>query len=351
MADQSQKTEQATPRRMEKARREGQFPEAKELVGAAQFLVFLSMLSLWGGRWLSDMRGLTRELLLRGFHGEATAAGMASIQMSIFRRAVLPLLAAGGALVLVSVAIRLATTRFGFSLNKLAPDLKRLSPAAKIKGLPRQNIPAALQAIVLLPVFFGAVYAVASDNLVLFLKLPLNHVEAGAHAVAASISDLMWKAGGAFVALGLVDMARQRLRYRKDMRMSRQEIRDEHKELEGNPQYKARIRRLGRELLRRRMMQEVPTATAVIVNPTHFAVALRYQFESMAAPVVVAKGKNYLALRIRQRAVENLVPIIENPPLAQALYKSAEVGQEIPVHLYRAVAEILAYIYRLTNRK
>jgi flagellar biosynthetic protein FlhB len=131
--------------------------------------------------------------------------------------------------------------------------------------------------------------------------------------------------------------------------MSKQDIKEEMKDLEGNPQMKARIRRLMRERLRRQMMKEVPKATAVVVNPTHFAVAIRYQVESMAAPVVVAKGKNYLALRIRQKAVEHQVPIIENPPLAQALYRSVEVGQEIPPHLYRAVAEILAYIYKLMN--
>jgi flagellar biosynthetic protein FlhB len=133
--------------------------------------------------------------------------------------------------------------------------------------------------------------------------------------------------------------------------MSKQEIREEMKEAEGNPQMKGRIRRLQRERMRRQMMKEVATATAVVVNPTHFAVAIRYQMESMAAPRVVAKGKNYLAQRIRQRAVENQVPIVENPPLAQALYKSVDIGQDIPPHLYRAVAEILAYIFKLMNGK
>jgi flagellar biosynthetic protein FlhB len=112
---------------------------------------------------------------------------------------------------------------------------------------------------------------------------------------------------------------------------------------------KARIRRIRRDLLRHQMMKEVPKATAVIVNPTHYAVALRYSMDSMATPVVVAKGKNYLALRIRQRAMEHQVPIIENPPLARALYGSVDVGQEIPANLYRAVAEILAYVYKLMN--
>jgi flagellar biosynthetic protein FlhB len=112
---------------------------------------------------------------------------------------------------------------------------------------------------------------------------------------------------------------------------------------------KAKIRRLQRDRARRQMMKEVPTATAVVVNPTHYAVAIRYEMDSMAAPRVVAKGKNYLALRIRQKAIDHQVPLIENPPLAQALYKSVEVGQEIPPHLYRAVAEILAYIFKLMN--
>ena len=121
------------------------------------------------------------------------------------------------------------------------------------------------------------------------------------------------------------------------------------KEMEGNPQMKARIRRLQRDRARKQMMKEIPTATAVIVNPTHYAIAIRYQMESMVAPLVVAKGKNYLAARIRQKAIEHQVPIIENPPLAQALYKICDVGQEIPPHLYRAVAEILAYIFKLMN--
>ena len=131
--------------------------------------------------------------------------------------------------------------------------------------------------------------------------------------------------------------------------MTKLEVRDELKETEGNPQIKQRVRRIQRDLARRNMMKEIPNATAVIVNPTHFAVAIRYEMEGMAAPRVLAKGKNYLALRIRQIALEHQVPIIENPPLAQALYKSADVGQEIPPHLYRAVAEVLAYIYKLMH--
>jgi flagellar biosynthetic protein FlhB len=169
--------------------------------------------------------------------------------------------------------------------------------------------------------------------------------------VTSSIDDLLWKGVYVFLFWGSIDLFRQQRRFEQDMRMSKQEVRDEARESDGNPQVRQKIRRIQRDALRRRMMSQVPSATAVIVNPTHFAVAIRYHSESMATPVVVAKGKNYLALRIRAIAIENLVPIVENPPLAQALYGSVEIGQEIPSDFYRAIAEILAYIYKLRGRR
>jgi flagellar biosynthesis protein FlhB len=226
-----------------------------------------------------------------------------------------------------------------------------LNPVTKLRELPHQNLSSLLEAVFLLPLFLGAVYFIARDRLEAFLLLPLQSVASGARLLGVSLMDLLWKAAGLFVVFGCVDLFRQMRRYQQDLRMSKQEIKEEMKDVEGNPQMKARIRRIQRDRARRRMMKEVPKATAVIVNPTHFAVAIRYQMDSMAAPVVVAKGKNYLALRIRQKALEHQVPIIENPPLAQALYKSVDVGQEIPAHLYRAVAEILAYIFKLMNGK
>jgi len=206
-----------------------------------------------------------------------------------------------------------------------------------------------LQSVLLLPLFLWAVYAIARDKLEAILALPLGSVAHGWEFLGGSLMELFWKASGVFLVFGSVDLMRQMRRHRQDLRMSKQDIKEEAKDLEGNPQMKARIRRLMRDRVRRQMMKDVPKATAVVVNPTHYAVAIRYQMETMAAPLVIAKGKNYLALRIRQKAVENQIPIIENPPLAQALYKAVEVGQEIPPHLYRAVAEILAYIFKLMN--
>ncbi|HUI77688.1 MAG TPA: EscU/YscU/HrcU family type III secretion system export apparatus switch protein [Bryobacteraceae bacterium] len=349
MADQSGKTEQPTKRRVDKARREGQFLSAKDFVAALQFLVFLGLLSVGGAQWFHAFCQTARRLFTLAFAPDLEPRELTRVAWQLFWSHFLPLAVAGMAVVLATLAFRLATTRFGISLKKLAPDLQRLSPLAKLHELPRQNLPAVVQAVLMLPLFLGAVYLITRERLEAILLLPLESVESGFRFLGVSLMDLFWRAAGVFLVFGAVDLFRQIRRYQRDLRMSKQEIREEAKDLEGNPQMKARIRRLQREGARRQMMKAVPTATAVVVNPTHFAVAIRYQMDSMVAPVVVAKGKNYLAQRIRQRAIEHQVPIIENPPLAQALYKSVDVGQEIPPHLYRAVAEILAYIFKLMN--
>jgi flagellar biosynthetic protein FlhB len=347
MADQGQATEQPTERRKEKARTEGKFPISRELVTAVQFFAFACLVTAGGAKLIAGLMSACRFLIRRAFEGDLAAPELAGLAAQIVLRDLAPLGVMSGALLAVTAATHVGVTRFGFAAKNLAPQFGRLSPLRKLKELPRQNLPLFFQAVVLLPVFGAAVWGVVQDNLDALTAMPLESVQTGARQAGASMESLIWKAAAVFLALGAFDYWRQSRRYTADLRMTKQEVRDEMKELEGNPQVKGRIRRLQRDLLRRRMMHQVPTATAVVVNPTHYAVAIRYVVEKMAAPVVVAKGKNYLALRIRQVAVLNQVPIIENPPLAQALYKSAEVGQEIPAHLYRAVAEILAYIYRL----
>lgn len=348
MADQS-KTEQPTQRRLEKAREEGQFPAAREFVSALQFMVFLGVLGVGGAAWFAGFQATARSLLQLAFTREWRREDLIHLAWQITWKHFLPLALGGLAVAAATLAFRLITTRFGFSWKKVAPDPARLSPFARLKELPRQNLSALLQSIVLLPLFLWAVYAIARDKLDALLALPVETVTVGWAFLASSLMELFWKASGVFLVFGCVDLFRQMRRYKQDLRMSKQDIKEEAKDVEGNPQMKARIRRLQRERMRRNMMKDVPSATAVVVNPTHFAVAIRYQVESMAAPLVIAKGKNYLAQRIRQKAIEHQVPIVENPPLARALYQSVEVGQEIPPHLYRAVAAILAYIYKLMH--
>ncbi len=349
MSDKSQQTEKATPRRLQKAREDGRFPTAKDLVSSVQFLVFVALFCGGASTWISQYQTMMRVLLERAFHSELTAASLVSIAWWIVAHHLVPLGMLGAALLLTTVAMQVVVTGFGVSLKKLSPDLGRLNPAGKLRDLPKQNGPALVQALVMLPVFGYGVWYIVREKANESLLLPLNSVEGGAAFVGSSLRQLLWRGASLFVLFGLVHFVRQRRRFANELKMSKQEIRDESKESEGNPQMKQKVRRMQRDMRRRNMMREIPTATAVIVNPTHFAIAIKYSMDGMAAPTVVAKGKNYLALRIRQRAIENQVPIIENPPLARALYKSVDVGQEIPAHLYRAVAEILAYVYKLMN--
>jgi len=347
MSDKAQRTEPPTQRRLQKAREEGQFPAARELVGALQFCVFVALLAWGAGAWFSGFEQMMRKLLASANEVEVGPILVTRLAWQIFLGNFGTFALCGMAIALATLAFRLVTTRFGLSLHLATPQLKRLDPLSRLRELPKQNASALIQALIVLPVFLWAAWTIAQEGLDAFMLLPLQRPETGLRVLANSVKELLWKAAGVFLVVGCIDLFRQLRRYRRDLSMTKQEIREEVKESEGNPQMKAKVRRLQRDRARRQMMKEIPTATAVIVNPTHYAVAIRYQLDSMAAPAVVAKGKNYLALRIRQKATEHQVPIVENPPLAQSLYKSVDVGQEIPPHLYRAVAEVLAYIFKL----
>ncbi|MEQ1945895.1 MAG: EscU/YscU/HrcU family type III secretion system export apparatus switch protein [Bryobacteraceae bacterium] len=349
MADQGQRTEQPTQRRLEKARREGNFPASREFVSSLQFLVFVALLATFAGAWFLRIRALTSRLLRAAFSLAISPEMLVSLIRDAILPQIMPLAAGGAVLVAVTVFAQLGMSRFGFATAKLAPDFNRLNPLSRMQSLPGQTIPMFLQAVALLPLVAFIVYYEVRENVDSILALPWVSVPAGVVTTASILRALMWRAAILFVLVGVIDLFWQRRRYNNQLRMTKHEVREEAKEQQGNPQIKMRVRKMQRDFARRQMMKEIPNATAVIVNPTHYAVAIRYSVDSPGAPKVVAKGKNYLALRIRQRATEHKVPIVENPPLARALYQSVDVGQEIPANLYRAVAEILAYIYRLMN--
>ena len=349
MADQGQKSHQPTARRLEKAREEGQFVTSREFVSGFQFLAIVAMVAAWGGRWMDEARQSFGMLFEQAFQPAITPADVTRLATHVLTHVFLPLGLAGALVLVVTLLLQFAITQGGFSGKKLIPNFDRMNPFKKISQLHKQTLPAALQASVMIVVFGFVIWMIGKRNVETLFLLPLSTAPAGAQKIWSSILELLWKAAGLFVIFGCVDLFRQKRRFTNDMKMSMQEIRDEQKDSEGNPQVKAQVRRLRRDLLRRQMMRAVPTATAVIVNPTHFAVALRYDRDAMQTPIVVAKGKNFLALRIRKKAIENQIPLIENPPLAQALYKNCQVGQEIPAAFYRAVAEVLAYVYKLMS--
>jgi len=276
MAERDQKTEQPTQRRLKKAREEGNFPSARIFVNALQFLAFVAMVHSWGPLWVSAIHRTLGLLLNHASTARMDPKFIVYISFDLARQTLLPLVVLGGVLMVVTLAAQFLVTRFGLSLKKLAPDFNRLNPMTRIRELPKQNIPAFLQALVMLPVFGAIVFFLVRGNFEALLSLPLTSVISGAAEVGHTIESLLWKASGLFLVFGLVDLFRQKRRYQQDLRMSKQEIRDELKEVEGNPLMKARVRRIRRDMARRRMMQEVPKATAVIVNPTHYAIALKY---------------------------------------------------------------------------
>ena len=346
MAD-SNRTEKPTGRRILRARREGHVLVSREMITASQFLVVVALFTAWFPGWLDGMKAMLRQGLEVAFQGDFDMSRAPGIGRALLERAFVPFSGLAVAAILTALAAHLAVTKLAFNLNKFIPDFTRFNPATKIRQIAEQAPGAVFRACAMLIIFSGVVYVVARQNAEIFLSIPFASLPVGLAKIGESLKQLLWKAAAVFVLFAVLDVVRQQKRYMKGLRMTKQEVKDEAKEMEGDPHVRGKIKRLRRDLARKRMMKEVATATAVVVNPTHYAVALRYAHENMATPIVVAKGKNYLALRIRQLAIENNVPLVENPPLAQALYKSVDVGREIPPHLYRAVAEVLAYIYRL----
>jgi len=350
MSDRSQKTEKPTQRRLDKARRDGQFAVSRDFLSSLQFLTFLAFLIVQAPVLFESVVRMLRFSLLEAFRSPLTTSSLYAAFLTLGSEIGVPLATAGLGITLITVLFQLLQTRFGISAKRLQPDFNRINPLKKAKETFTQNGPQCLKASLLLPLFCWIVYEISRQELELYLQLPFMALRHAVEATGDSVRKLLWRAGLLFLILGIIDFARTQFRYRRDLRMSRQDIRDEMKEVEGHPMIKARMRRLQRELARKQMLQEVPKATAIIVNPTHYAVAIRYEPETMAAPKVIARGLDFLALRIRELGRKHDIPIIENPPLAQALYRNARPGQEIPAQLYRAVAEVLAYVFQLQQR-
>ena len=346
--NEQERTEQPTPKRLERARKEGQVPRSAELSAAAVILTVGGGLHFLGGYMGGQLHGLMRtSLTLTREQSVDESLAVATLYSEVFHA----LLACAPILGLTMVAALAAPMLLGgwnLSFAALAPNFTRLNP---VEGFGRMF---SARGAVELAKAFAKFIALALVAL-LVLKQKSGELlglgteparQAIAHAASLTGYALLLLAG----ALGLIaaaDVPYQLWQHSRRLRMTREEVREEMKENEGSPEIKGRIRNLQREVAKRRMMQDVPKADVVITNPTHFAVALRYDEKRMRAPLVVAKGADLVATRIREVATESLVPIFEAPPLARALFKSVEIGGEIPASLYVAVAQVLTYIYQL----
>ncbi|HVY91804.1 MAG TPA: EscU/YscU/HrcU family type III secretion system export apparatus switch protein, partial [Bryobacteraceae bacterium] len=209
MAGSDQKTEKPTPQRLKKAREEGNFPSARTFVNSMQFLAFVSLLHVWGAAWVHSMQLGLMSLTQTALNPRLRAMDLVWLSMTLMKNMMTPVLVMGAVMVGITIAIQLVVTGFGLSMKKITPDLKRLNPFEKLKQLPSQNLPALLQAVIMLPVFGAAVYFVVTNNLTAYLALPLGSLTGGVAMVAGSLENLLWKAAGLFLVFGLVDLIRQ----------------------------------------------------------------------------------------------------------------------------------------------
>jgi flagellar biosynthetic protein FlhB len=352
VAGQDQKTEKPTQQRLQKARREGRFPSSRDFVAALQFITILVCALKFSGGSATEFLKLTKQLFTKAVSlPDLTASEL----QAMFRALVMPVLLHAvligfGVMALVAL-VQLATTGFSFSTKQLMPDVKRLNPMSKLQQLPKENLHSTFRSVVLLALVSWFLYSIIRSQIYDISNLALQNLFAGMTRAGSLITELLKDVAMVLFVFGAIDIFRQRSKFNKSMRMTKQEIRDEMKDTEGNTQMKMQIRRLQRDAIRRNMIKAVEKSTVVIVNPTHYAIAVQYEMGTKSVPTVVAKGKNYLAKVIRERAKAHELPIVENKPLAQALYQAVDIGDEIPPALYRAVAEVLAQIYRVINRQ
>ena len=343
-----EKTEAPSPRRLEKAREEGNVPRSRELASCSILLAAGLGLMILG----SNLAGALKTMLTNGltldratlFDPALLAANTAEI-LSALLIAFLPL---AGLLFIVAIASPALIGGWNMSAKALQPNFSRMNPLKGLGNMVSKNALMELVKSMAKALLVGVVaYMVIKSDLSDMLALSLLPAD----TAISQVGDLMLNAFLAIVAalvlIAAIDVPFQLKHYSDKLKMTKEEVRQEHKETEGNPQIKARIRQQQREMARRRMMSEIPMADVIITNPTHYAVAIKYKENSMRAPTVVAKGADAVALKIREIAGEHRVPTLEAPKLARALFAHTELGDEIPETLYSAVAEVLAYVFQM----
>lgn len=347
-----EKTEQATPKKRRDERKKGNIFLSKDVVVVASLLgTFFSLKLLFPGMYEAISTFLIRYMNYASTKTEVTAEFVSdmTIEMIVtFVRVCVPLLMIAVLLAIVATA---AQTKLLFSTDALKPKFSRLSPLQGFKRLfSSKSLVEVLKGIIKISILIWIMYDFFIGQLINFERtLKLDLISSTAF-VLDCVMKLVMKVSIAFVAISAFDYFYQWWDYEKQLKMSKQEVKEEYKQTEGNPQIKGKIKELQRRMAMSRMMQSVPTADVVLRNPSHFAVALKYDGEKDAAPIVVAKGQDEIAFRIIKIAEENGVQVVENKPVARALYAMTKVSGMIPEEFYGTVAEILVYVYKLEGK-
>jgi len=349
--DSSEKTEEPTQRKQDESRKKGQVAKSAEL--SSVFVILAAFVSLKTAspyiyekltgymRFIFGSLDVRGDFTIQSIHVVIMNAGV------VFLEAILPIMVS---VLVVSVVVSFMQVGFAFTPDTIMPQFSRINPIAgfgRIFSL--RSLVELVKSLVKITVVGYFIYRFIRQETVRIPALMMSELAESFAVLSAIIYDLAFQIAMVILILAILDYGYQWWEHMQNLKMSKQEVKEEMKQTEGNPQIKGKIREKQRAMAMRRMMSEVPKADVIVTNPTHFAVALKYE-SGMDAPTVIAKGADFIAQRIREIAKENDVVIVENKPLAQALFKHAEVGDFVPPDLYKAVAEVLAYVYRLKRK-
>jgi flagellar biosynthetic protein FlhB len=347
------RTEKATPKRRQEARKKGQVAKSTDLGGSLVVIAGLVALSWIGPTVVSAVASSMREAFEHIAHSGdiTTAAGLENLLMTILETLARTVGPIAGTCVAVGVVANIAQVGFRPSLTAIKPDFKRVNPASGAKNLFGSRIVFELAKSLAKVAVVAAVAAMALIPQLTNLGASVGtSPDALGRLMGTSALAIAQRAAIAYVLIGIIDFVYQRRRHEKQLRMTKQEVKEEFKQHSLPPEVRSALRRRQMQIARARMMAAVPQADVVVTNPTHYAAALQYD-GTKPAPVLVAKGQGYVALQIRKIAEENDVAIVPDPPLARALHASVEIGDMIPEEMYAAVAQVLAYVYRMAGRK
>lgn len=345
-----ERTEAPTPKRLKDARQKGNVAKSEELVTIGVLFLAVAGMKMLGPALWGDMEKLLHEGLAHPTSGELTSESAFQMGKDSAWQLIMAILPLLGLLAIGGVVLNLAQTGLLLNGNGLKPQMSRLNPGAGFKRLfSMEGLIRLGKSLFKFIVVAVVVYLTLRGQMSELASLSQYSVGDGAARMVSLGFDIAFKSVSALLIMAIADYAWQRRRHLKQLMMTKEELKQEMKENDGDPQVKAAIRRRRQQLMNR-MMSAVKTADVVVTNPTHFAVALKYDPVNMQAPMVVAKGQDHLARRIREIAMRNGVPVLEEPPLARALHAAVPIGSYVPANLFHAVAEVLAWVYALRNK-
>ena len=352
-----EKTEPATQKKLDDARKEGQVAKSKEIANAftllALFLILKFYVGTMGIRLLELFSGIYDRIpnVTTYYYGYMPETDVQLVFRTMLLRVILviaPILLIGAVLAFVCDVVQV---KWRPTTKPLKPKLSNLNPLKGVKKMISLNsLVELIKSIVKIVLISYVCYSFLKDKWAYLLNLYDITLMQGLQLIAKTVTDLGIRVAAVYMIIAFADYVYQKVKFSNDMKMTKQEIKEEYKQAEGDPQIKSKVRQKMMEVSRRRMMQDLPQADVVITNPTHYAVAVKYDVEVAEAPIVIAKGEDHLAAKIKEVARENHIEIVENKPLARMLYANVEVGQMIPPELYQAVAEVLAFVYHLQGK-